>query len=125
MESIQRNKMTVPEFFGKLFSFRDQIHLTHLRQPDKKLSTHLALNDLYDELLGLIDEIIETYQGVYGIQNIEIPMSKSGVPIDIVNSLYSMIQGNRSLFIESWIQNQLDELATITAKTLYKLKFVQ
>ena len=113
------------EFFGYLFCTRDALHLTHLAQPDKTLATHLALNDAYDGILDFIDDLVEKYQGIYGIVPIIIPETKASTnPLDLVMEKYKWIQEYRGIFTESWIQNIIDQIADLLAKTLYKLRFV-
>ena len=127
MASILNTKTVSPaDFFAYLFMVRDLVHLTHLAQPDRQLSTHLALGELYEALLPMIDELVETYTGIYGIPTINIPSTTASR--DIASDLlgcYQYIAKTREVFKESWIQNMIDNVAALIAKTLYKLKFVQ
>lgn len=119
-------RVTPGEFFGYLFCIRDEVHLTHLAQPDKSLATHLALNDLYDDILDHIDALVEKYQGIYGIVSITIPTTKaSSTPLEMVTEKYKYIQEYRDIFKESWMQNIIDQIADLLATTMYKLKFVK
>lgn len=116
----------VGEFFGYLFCIRDDAHLTHLAQPDGKLSTHLALNDLYEDILPFVDDLIEKYQGVHGLINIKVPPVKAYTnALQMVQEKYDYVQEYRTIFKESWAQNIIDQIADLLAKTLYKLKFVK
>ena len=122
----QIKSVSAGEFFGYLFSIRDIAHLTHLAQPDKSLATHKALNELYDEILDMIDGIVESYQGIYGIVSITIPATTSSkTPLQSVEGCYSYIEKNRSIFKESWIQNEIDNVCKLLAGVIYKLKFVK
>lgn len=127
MASILNVKNLSPgEFFAYLFMVRDLVHLTHLAQPDKKLSTHLALGDLYEGMLPLIDELVEVYTGVYGVPIISIPTTKATKTISTdLQGCYQYIEQHKTIFKETWILNIIDEISTLIAKTLYKLKFVQ
>ena len=58
----------VESFVAKLFSARQQTYNMHLKT--KSFAEHKALNDFYDEILDLADEFIETYQGQYGLLNL-------------------------------------------------------
>jgi hypothetical protein len=69
--------------FGLLFQSRDIIHLNHLYTDS--FSIHNILNEYYDGIIELIDELIESYQGLYGKIIIEIPPSKSGEHDSISN----------------------------------------
>lgn len=106
-------------FFSKLFQSRDITHLTHLRV--KSYAQHVALNDYYDGLLILIDDLIESYQGYYQIVNITIESTKATEPISHLKNLNEFIDKNRSIFKESCLQNIIDEIQALINKTLYKL----
>jgi len=119
-------QITPEMFFGKLFQIRDIAHLTHLRQPNKSGWQHSALNTLYDDILDQVDSLVESYQGIYGLLEITIPESKSVQdPITFVQEMYNCIQRDRSIFVESWIHNEIDNLCKLLAQTMYRLKFVQ
>ena len=90
-------------------------------------SCHKALDNYYNEIVGLVDGLVESVSGVYGC-----PTGYELVnPIDYQSveqvqayfqALYAEIQSERTMtFQESWIQNQIDEIATLVAETLYLL----
>lgn len=123
--ALQFNTMKPTDFFGKLFQIRDQIHLTHLSIVGAgSFATHKALNEFYDGLLEAIDTLIESYQGKYGIVDVSIPSSTKVDSISVLKSLALLTDGGSaySMFKETWIQNQLDEISTLTYQTLYKLQ---
>lgn len=111
--------VSTSQFFSKLFQSRDTAHLTHLRV--RSYAQHVALNDYYDGLLGLIDDLIESYQGYYQIVNITIEASKATEPISHLKALNEFIETNRVIFKESCLQNIIDEIQALINKTLYKL----
>mgnify|MGYP003609582561 FL=1 len=122
---IKLNTMKPGDFFGKLFQLRDEIHLNHLRVTGPgSFAAHSALNEFYTDVLELIDGLIESYQGKYGIIDITIPSSKSGDSIKCLEELVKLTDGGSaySMFTETWIQNQIDEISTLGYQTLYKLK---
>lgn len=117
--------MKPEDFFGKLFSIRDQIHLTHLAITGTgSFAAHKALNEFYDEILDVIDGLIEAYQGKYGIINITIPSSTKGDGITILKGLVTLTDGGSAynMFKESWIKNQLDEISFLAYGIIYKLQ---
>lgn len=126
MATILKSSTVTPgQFFGYLFMIRDKVHLTHLAQPDRTLAMHSALNDLYEGILDFTDQLIETYQGINNIVKIEIPGSTAEMnAFNLVRGCYDYIQANRGIFPESFLQNILDEISALIAKTLYKLRFV-
>ena len=122
---VKLTQLSPGKFFGKLFQLRDEIHLNHLRVSGVgSYATHKALNEFYDGLLDLIDSLIESYQGKYGIIDIEIPSSSKSDSIKCLEELVKMTDEGSAylLFSESYLRNQIDEISTLTYQTLYKLK---
>jgi RNA binding exosome subunit len=88
---------------------------------------HKALNHFYDEILELTDGLVESVSGIYG-RPVDYQIDN---PIDYKNpeqvtkyfkKFYDMIQDDRKdIYEESWIQNQVDEIAQLFAETLYLL----
>ena len=113
-------QITPVQFIGKLFETRDVAHLAHLKT--KSYAQHIALGDYYDGLLDLVDSFTESYQGLYGLLNLEVLKGIISDPIVLIEALYKYIDGNRSIFKESFLQNVLDEIQQLNAQTLYKLK---
>lgn len=122
IEFTTQKGMNAPEFFGKLFQLRDQIHLTHLAT--KSYAQHIALGDFYDSILDLTDSIVEQYQGKYGIQSISIPASSKVDPIPTLKEFAKMVDDGAVYmkFKETFIQNKIDELSSLTYQTIYKLE---
>lgn len=117
---------SVQSFFGELIACRQSVKLTHWAQPDKTDATHAALDEIYDDLDGLIDSLIEKYQGVHGLVKIIIPQVTSVTdPLRYVTIAYETIESDRKCIKESFLQNIIDEIQAVLAKGLYKLKFVK
>ena len=57
------------KLFSKLFESREMAHIYHLqvRGDEGSYAAHMALGSFYESVLDLADEIIEVYQGQYGI----------------------------------------------------------
>lgn len=120
MATIQRPSKT-NTFLGKLFQARDVIHLSHLKTTS--YAQHKALDDFYSGILGLVDGLVESIQGVYGLQDIVIPEAKVEDPVGFLSSFYSTtLAEGYNTYPETWIKNQIDEISQLTASTLYKLK---
>lgn len=122
---IKLDKNSPAEFFGKLFQIRNQIHIKHLRITGTgSYAGHIALHDFYDTILGLTDNLIESYQGKYGIINLEVKEACDTDPVKLLEELARTTDGGSvyNMFKETWIQNQIDEISTLTYQTLYKLK---
>lgn len=121
MKTIQRlEAISVANALGTLMAFRDAFHIAHLKTGS--YSAHKALNELYEGILDLTDSFIESYQGIYGLQNISTSSSAYEDPVTLTQKVYDYIDRIRPLFQESWLQNQMDEMQQLLASGLYKLK---
>ena len=90
-------------------------------------AVHKALGKFYDGILDLTDGLVESVSGIY-----DRPMNyQIDSPADYKNSeqvvkyfqsLYKTLQEERKeIYEESWVQNQVDEISSLIAKTLYLL----
>lgn len=122
---VKLTQLSPGKFFGKLFQLRDEIHLNHVRVSGVgSYASHKALGEFYDGILDLTDSLIESYQGKYGIIDIEVPSAFKGDSIKCLEELVKLTDNGSvyNMFTETWIQNQIDEISTLTYQTLYKLK---
>jgi hypothetical protein len=114
-------------FISTLFSSRTQAHIFHLQVTGPgSFAAHSALNSYYDEIIGLADGLVESFQGRYGIvtgykgegQWIE---NTSDI-VKYFEALCMYVEKNRvSLVQDSYIQNQIDEVVALIESTKYKL----
>ena len=121
-------KSNCEEMVSKLFHSRTQSHVFHLQT--KSYAEHKVLQDYYEDVVDLIDEITESYQGKHGI----IEGYKS---YDIVNyqnnsqvvkyfqDLEKEVQKLREFFKESYLQNEIDNVEKLINSTIYKLKYLK
>ena len=119
--------MEINEFLSPLKqSFEQSVVWHHQVQGPGSFSTHKALNNYYDEIIPLLDGLIESIQGVYpriGSYTLANPVDWSeGLPVTYFKGLYKFVQEHRKMvYQDSWIQNQIDEIAQLIAETLYQL----
>jgi len=111
-----------------LLHSQTQVHIFHLQT--KSFSEHKALQEYYEEIDGLVDGIIESYQGKYEvIKNYDSAKTEDYKSLDqVINyfkSLDTMIEKARKNVKESFIQNQIDTVQELIYSTLYKLKFLK
>jgi len=119
------------KFFSKLFESREMAHIYHLQVNGEMGShaKHTALGDYYEGVLGFIDDIIEIWQGQYGIieeyDTIDTSETKSKDTIEYFNELARFIKEERKCIPteDTHLHNIVDEVVALVYKTLYKLKY--
>jgi len=117
------------ELASLLLQSRTQTHSFHLGVKGiGSHSAHLALSEYYDSIVGLIDGLVETYQGKEGL----IQLSGIGV-LDKNNDIKNIIKYFETLCTmvvklrtnpklqDSWIQNDIDTVVSLLYRTKYKL----
>lgn len=116
---------TFVEFLSALNSAKQQAIFWH--NQTEVYSEHKALNFFYDEIVEHLDGLVESVAGIYGRpQNYEahdfVNWTSTDDTIAYFKGVYTYIQSERgSLYSESWIQNQIDEIAALVAQTIYLL----
>jgi hypothetical protein len=117
------------ELASLLLQSRTQAHSFHLGVKGiGSHSAHIALGEYYDSIVGLIDGLVETYQGKEGL----IQLSGIGV-LDKNNDIKNIIKYFETLCTmvvklrtnpklqDSWIQNDIDTVISLLYRTKYKL----
>jgi hypothetical protein len=118
-------------FISTLFSSRTQAHIFHLQvKGPGAYATHKALNDYYDGVIDLVDGIVESFQGRYGIitgyKGEGAYIEDTTKIIQYFEALCMFVEKNRvSLVQDSYIQNQIDEVVALIESTKYKLVNLQ
>jgi hypothetical protein len=116
---------TVNYLFSRMFAARDEAHILHLSS--KSYAEHTALGDFYDKLIELTDEIIETYQGKYGLIKIE---HNSDDKFDSAKEFLddftkTLVDSRELLEDDEHLANILDEITGLAYRTLYKIRFLK
>jgi hypothetical protein len=107
---------------GQLFQSRDIIHIAHLQTTS--FSEHKALNEYYEGILGLTDDIVESYFGTVGKRlNFKIPGSEYMNAKTHLIYMKDYMMKHRGVFgmENTHLQNSVDEVITLITSTLYKL----
>jgi len=122
MQEEVSSKGTMPALVALCFEARTRTHMLHLQT--KSFSTHKALNEYYDEIVGIADSLAEAYQGREGIMTNYPKITLSATdPIKLIEQVRTWVDKNRkSICSYSEIQNIIDELQDLNNSTLYKLK---
>lgn len=116
---------TFVEFISHLHSSKQQAIVWH-HQTDS-YSMHKALNNYYDEILESIDELVESVSGIYGRpQNYSVETlsnyKDSTQVMAYFKALYTYVEKERkTIYQDTWIQNQVDEIVKLIAQTSYLL----
>lgn len=125
MKTIEDLKtITVNQYYGLLFEARNNTHNFHLKT--KSYAEHVALNEFYSAIIDYADELIETYQGQYGL--IEMDNSKKIEQENSVKYLTEFAEKTvkfNETIKDSHLKNIIDEITSLTYKTLYKLKYLK
>lgn len=87
-------------------------------------SKHMALGTYYDEIVGLVDDLVEAYMGCYErIEKFPEIYHLPKEPTKYMESLKNFVDDARKdLPQETQLQNIIDEIAQLIDSTLYKLK---
>ena len=112
----------------RLLHSQTQVHILHLQTTS--YSEHKALQKYYEGIDGLVDGIVESYQGKYGIiknyKTFKIEQYKNGKKtISYFERLLDIIENNRDSVDDTYIQNQIDTVQELINSTIYKLKYLK
>lgn len=119
------------EMVCTLLHSQTQVHIFHLGVKGKgSYAAHKALQKYYEGIDALVDGIIESYQGKYGLltnyKSFENESFKSiKQTISYLKGLNDMIEEKRDCCDDSFIQNQIDTVQELIFSTLYKLRFLE
>jgi len=117
--------MDFVKLISYLFHSRTQTHIFHLQT--QSFAEHMALNTYYDEIVGLIDGLVEAYQGKYGIvkgyTNFNL-MEYNNVQqvIEYLEALCNAVYSTYEKVDDTYIQNLLDGITELIKSTIYKLQ---
>jgi hypothetical protein len=116
------------EMVCQMLHSQTQVHIFHLGT--KSYSEHKALQKYYEGIDDLVDGIIESYQGKYGLlTNYKSYKNQSyknkNQVLKYFTGLLNTIEEKRDCCDDSYIQNQIDTVQELAYSTMYKLKFLQ
>jgi hypothetical protein len=121
------------ELASILMHSRTQAHVFHLGvNGPGAYSAHKALNKYYDGIVDLIDGLVESYQGKYGLIQFR-PVAGLDNNCDVSNivkyfeKLISIVCTLRQApnLSDSFIQNEIDNVVNLLYSTKYKLVNLQ
>ncbi len=121
----------IENMISTLLHSRSQTHIFHWQtKSQSSFAEHMALGGYYDAIGGLLDGLVESYQGkhdiITGYESMDVEDYKSVEQlITYFKGLDTNIEKNRKTVKESYIQNQIDTIQELIYSTLYKLRFLK
>lgn len=109
-----------------LFHARTTAHVLHLQT--RSYAEHKALNEFYDEIVGLTDSFAEAYQGEYGlIKGLNAPYEPQTRALELLDDLRECVDecAKELHKDDTHLHNLLDEIRSLIASTQYKLRFLK
>lgn len=122
---------SMASFVSTLLSSRTQAHIFHWRCKGVGAGwMHTALGAYYDGIVDLVDSLVESVQGRYGLlegyKGDGQYMEDVSKVISYFEALCMYVEKNRtSLPQDSYIQNQIDTIVELIETTKYKLVNLQ
>lgn len=121
----------VPDLVAEMLDAATKFHVLHLTVKGQgSYAQHKALNDLYDALPGLADQIAESYQGATGeIQSYKMvtapEMQTISEALTYISDLRNKISDVQKTLPYSEIVNDFDAIKSVLNSAFYKLKFLE
>jgi DNA-binding ferritin-like protein len=121
----------VSKFISKLLESREMAQVYHwtVKGDMGSHAAHLALEAYYSGVIEFIDDIVEIYQGQYGLIEgydiIDTTDSKSKDRLDYFKEAVEFVKSERTCIKaeDTHIHNIIDELIALQYKTIYKLTY--
>ena len=113
----------INELIERVFTTRNLVHFAHWST--KSFASHTALGELYDLIVEQTDDIVEKYQGEFGLLK-GLCTEKAEATDDILSVIKGdaeWLKANRSQIANGSkpIENELDTLTGCYNKIIYKL----
>jgi hypothetical protein len=124
----ETNNGDFAEMMSILLHSQTQAHTLHLQT--ESYSEHKALQNYYEGIDGIVDGLVESFQGKYGIikgyKSMDLQEWKSTEDtVKYMKSLCEKVIELRDCCEDSYIQNQIDTVCELINSTLYKLRFLK
>ena len=121
----------VSKFISKLLESREMAQVYHwtVKGDMGSHAAHLALEAYYSGVIEFIDDIVEIYQGQYGLIEgydvIDTTDSRSKDRLDYFKEIVEFVKSGRTCIKaeDTHIHNIIDELIALQYKTIYKLTY--
>lgn len=120
----------IEKLISRVFYARNAAHFAHWKaKGEGSFARHVALGEFYEDVVGKLDDLVETYQGAFGlIGNIPAPDGKpSGDIVAALEADAEWIEKNHDAVCKQnrALGNLLDALSETYLRSLYKLKHLK
>ena len=120
----ESSEPAINELVERVFTTRNLVHFAHWNT--NSYASHVALGDLYDAIVDAVDDLVETFQGEFGLLT-GLECCECSAPDDIIAQIKAdsdWVKANRSKIANgsTTIENMVDGLMAAYNKCLYKLK---
>ena len=117
------------QLISTLTASRTQAHIFHWQVEGVGAdAAHRALGAYYDEIVDLVDGLVESFQGRYGIQRGYVSpatFKEDSQFLTYFEALAKYVETIRTKIPQdSYIQNEIDTVVKLIESTKYKLKFL-
>lgn len=120
---LKKDDSSINTFVSSLFEVEVVAHIAHAQT--KSYAQHMALNSLYEDVVGLRDRFIETYQGKYGIiKGYSVNIKEGQDMVKYITDKMNLAEQTRLKVKDGWLQQIIDDIIELYTQTLYKLKFL-
>ena len=114
----------IDELISRTFVMRDAAHREHFRT--KSYAAHMALGEFYTALPGLVDALVEAYQGMFDIVgdfDVSLPEGDFDMQAKMQDDIDWMQATRDDVCLEDdSLRNLLDAIVALYQTTTYKLK---
>lgn len=130
-EQEQKGSKGFEKMISKLLTSRNQVQIFHWQViKTGSFAAHKAYEDYYSGIVGIMDDLVESYQGKYGIiENYTCDGVKQFESVEktitYFQDLASLVEKLRKDVKDSYLDNQIDNVIQLIQSTLYKLRFLK
>jgi len=131
VSSEESGSNDVSRFLSKLLESREMAQVYHwtVKGDMGSHAAHLALEAYYTEVIENIDEIVEVYQGQYGLiegyDQIATDDTRSKEKLDYFKEVVEFVRSERTCIKaeDTHLHNIIDEVVALLYRTIYKLTY--
>ena len=131
VSSEESGSNDVSKFLSKLLESREMAQVYHwtVKGDMGSHAAHLALEAYYTEVIEKIDEIVEVYQGQYGLiegyDQIATDDTRSKEKLDYFKEVVEFVRSERTCIKaeDTHLHNIIDEVVALLYRTIYKLTY--